>query len=354
MDLQKHLSFQGQSGYISVTRSLSTAQGYAFGRRAPQQTAGYVYIISPESLPDGHWIPGLFPKDNGVQRNQEFAVPRRIPASAIAGAYQFERKRGKVVLRKWTANAAYKGGAKWTQFGHSVLACKMRFCSWAKNFFKQPVSHDGIRPDDKLHGAFSSYSVSSQSNRPAKSTTMFDPRSGEPAVNNKASNIVSGPRVTGGGKRDRNSDKKPDGSKSSRHGHGDKPLPNDKKRLSASTSSGKMKPTSNTRKARTDFKPAGRSNGPSLKDGKDSWANPSSGIKEPPRKEKKNLHRPLKSKGPDAKQDSPRKNSQGASSNSSPVKKKNRNRLRGKLRFGLQRKSPKHINTRIVSKGWVA
>ncbi|PHH59375.1 putative enterotoxin [Ophiocordyceps australis] len=349
-DLQKHLSFVGESGYISVTRSLSTAQDYAFGRQASQQNTGYIFIISPENLPDGHWIPGLFPKDSAVQRNQEFAVPRQIPASAIAGAYKFKRKHGKVAVREWTANTDYRGGAQWKQPGHAISACKLRFCSWAHGFSKNQVSRWGMRPGDAVKGSSGPINVPSKPSKLAKSTNTFVLSSKKSPTNDKTSNVVSNSR--GDRQWGRIGDKKPDGSKSSPIGDGNEPPLNGKKKVSASSSSGTIEAASNRRKAKTEHKPAGRDDEPPLRNGKTRPASPSSDLDEPPRNGKKKLHKPSRPSGHDAKPGSPRKKPQGGS-NSNSINKNIKStvppkKTRGKLRLGLQNKSPNRTKTPII------
>ncbi|ODA81255.1 hypothetical protein RJ55_04219 [Drechmeria coniospora] len=90
-NLQHHLSFAGNSAYVSVTRSRRTARNYAFGRRggSGEGSVGFVYVIYPDRMPDGYWIPHIYPADRAVHLNWEFAVAGAIPPSAIHGAFAF-------------------------------------------------------------------------------------------------------------------------------------------------------------------------------------------------------------------------------------------------------------------------
>ncbi|KAM0664908.1 hypothetical protein ACQRIU_006292 [Beauveria bassiana] len=92
-NLQNHLSFAGNSGLVSVTRSPQTAERYAFGRGADGATKGYIYVINAGDLPDGYWVPGIYPpeKNPAVARNQEFAVVGKVPESSISHAYEVTR-----------------------------------------------------------------------------------------------------------------------------------------------------------------------------------------------------------------------------------------------------------------------
>ncbi|EJP63775.1 uncharacterized protein BBA_07419 [Beauveria bassiana ARSEF 2860] len=89
-DLQNHLNFGGNSGLVSVSRSPQTAEGYAFGRSADGATKGYIYVINAKDLPDGYWVPGIYPpeKNPAVGRNREFAVVGKVPESSISHAYE--------------------------------------------------------------------------------------------------------------------------------------------------------------------------------------------------------------------------------------------------------------------------
>lgn len=94
MNLQHHLSFTGNSGFVSVTRSPSTAEIYAFGRTDTKVEKGYIYVIAPEGMPDGYWVPGIFPpeKNPAVRRNLEFAVAGPVAAQNIVFAYEVSRE----------------------------------------------------------------------------------------------------------------------------------------------------------------------------------------------------------------------------------------------------------------------
>ncbi|EGX89650.1 hypothetical protein CCM_07902 [Cordyceps militaris CM01] len=88
--LRNHLSFVGNSGLVSLSRSPETAESYAFGRSGEKLQTGYVYVIAPKDLPDGYWVPGIYApeKNPAVARNQEFAVAGSVPASSISHAYE--------------------------------------------------------------------------------------------------------------------------------------------------------------------------------------------------------------------------------------------------------------------------
>ncbi|PHH59512.1 hypothetical protein CDD81_3127 [Ophiocordyceps australis] len=106
MDLQQHLSFAGGSGYVSLSRSQAASRLYAFGRSADGNSAGYVYVVVPEQLPEGYYIPRLFPNDRTVRINREFAVAGAIPAGSIAGAYTYENGIADVPTG-WLPNQGY-------------------------------------------------------------------------------------------------------------------------------------------------------------------------------------------------------------------------------------------------------
>ncbi|OAA36852.1 Bordetella pertussis toxin A [Metarhizium rileyi] len=87
--LEHHLSFAGESGLVSLTRSPQTAEAYAFGRTGEKQTKGYIYIVAPKGVPEGYWVPAAYsPERNpAVRFNQEFAVNGAIPGSSVSHAY---------------------------------------------------------------------------------------------------------------------------------------------------------------------------------------------------------------------------------------------------------------------------
>ncbi|KAM0742715.1 hypothetical protein ACQRIT_002892 [Beauveria bassiana] len=89
-DLQNHLNFGGKSGLVSVSRSPEAAESYAFGRSGEKKTKGYIYVINPVDVPEGYWVPGIYPpeKNPAVGRNREFAVVDKIPGSSISHAYE--------------------------------------------------------------------------------------------------------------------------------------------------------------------------------------------------------------------------------------------------------------------------
>lgn len=90
MSLRNHLSFAGNSGLVSLSRSPETAEQYAFGRSADKAQKGYIYVIAAKDVPDGYWVPGLYApeKNPAVRRNQEFAVAGAVRPESIAHAYE--------------------------------------------------------------------------------------------------------------------------------------------------------------------------------------------------------------------------------------------------------------------------
>ncbi|KAM3528351.1 hypothetical protein NHJ13051_002475 [Beauveria bassiana] len=91
--LINHLSFAGNSGFVSLTRNPHTAEQYAFGRTGSKKEKGYIYVIASKNVPDGYWLPGIYPpeKNPAVHRNQEFAVLGAVPAESISHAYEVTR-----------------------------------------------------------------------------------------------------------------------------------------------------------------------------------------------------------------------------------------------------------------------
>ncbi|KAM3438363.1 hypothetical protein NHJ13734_004236 [Beauveria thailandica] len=91
--LINHLSFAGNSGLVSLTRNPHTAEQYAFGRTGGKTEKGYIYVISYKNVPDGYWLPGIYPpeKNPAVHRNQEFAVLGAVHAESISHAYEITR-----------------------------------------------------------------------------------------------------------------------------------------------------------------------------------------------------------------------------------------------------------------------
>lgn len=91
--LQNHLEFKPGSGLVSLSRSPEAAQRYAFGR--DKKATGYIYVIAPNNVPNGYWVPGIYPggKNPAVALNQEFAVDGAVPGSSIAYAHKVELKK---------------------------------------------------------------------------------------------------------------------------------------------------------------------------------------------------------------------------------------------------------------------
>lgn len=104
-DLTAHLSLRGDSAYVSTSRSDISAEQYVYGRSAAHASDGYLYVISPDTLPDGYWIPGLYPNDPAVRNNQEFAVYGTIQPADIAGAFHYFE--GQDVPVEWIPNPNY-------------------------------------------------------------------------------------------------------------------------------------------------------------------------------------------------------------------------------------------------------
>ncbi|KAM3503346.1 hypothetical protein MY11210_008755 [Beauveria gryllotalpidicola] len=91
--LRNHLSLAGNSGLVSLSRSPQAAERYAFGRTGDKKEKGYVYAVSHKNVPNGYWLPGMYPpeKNPAVHRNQEFAVAGAVPAESISHAYEITR-----------------------------------------------------------------------------------------------------------------------------------------------------------------------------------------------------------------------------------------------------------------------
>ncbi|EFY94186.2 pertussis toxin, subunit 1 [Metarhizium robertsii] len=88
MSLKNHLSFAGNSGYVSLSRSREAAGRYAFGRTGEKMTTGYIYIVVPKDVSNGYWIPGIYPNDGAARFNQEFAASGPVPGDSISHAYE--------------------------------------------------------------------------------------------------------------------------------------------------------------------------------------------------------------------------------------------------------------------------
>ncbi|OAA38438.1 Heat-labile enterotoxin IIA, A chain [Beauveria brongniartii RCEF 3172] len=100
--LINHLSFAGNSGFVSLTRNPHTAEQYAFGRTGGKTEKGYIYVISYKNVPDGYWLPGIYPpeKNPAVYRNQEFAVLGAVRAESISHAYEVTRAKPSARMTK--------------------------------------------------------------------------------------------------------------------------------------------------------------------------------------------------------------------------------------------------------------
>lgn len=92
-NLRNHLAFAGDSAFVSLSRSPESAERYAFGRAADKAQTGYIYVLAPKDVPDGYWIPGIYPPDKNpaVGINQEFAATNAVPGSSISHAYEVTR-----------------------------------------------------------------------------------------------------------------------------------------------------------------------------------------------------------------------------------------------------------------------
>lgn len=88
-DLNRHLSFAGNSAYVSTSRSDIAAQSYMFGRTGMRTRQGFLYVIAPDDLPDGYWIPGIYRRAPAVRANHEYAVFGHIDRRHIAGAFHY-------------------------------------------------------------------------------------------------------------------------------------------------------------------------------------------------------------------------------------------------------------------------
>ncbi|KJZ72512.1 hypothetical protein HIM_08036 [Hirsutella minnesotensis 3608] len=127
MNLQHHLSFAGNSGYVPTSRSRPAASRYVYGRSGGQTDVGYLYVIAPmANVPEGYWVPEIFSRDPAVQGNQEFAVAGAIPASAIAGVYVF-RNGDRGAPREWIPNDNYAGRDS-NRYDPNNDSCFKRFC----------------------------------------------------------------------------------------------------------------------------------------------------------------------------------------------------------------------------------
>ncbi|KAF4509822.1 hypothetical protein G6O67_001764 [Ophiocordyceps sinensis] len=127
MDLQRHLSLVGGSGYVSLSRSRPAASRYAHGRTGSLSETGHVYVVGPLDVPDGYWIPGVFSRDGAVRVNQEFAAGGAVPGSAVAGAYIFEYG-NHVAPSRWIPNAGY-AGRETASYSPLDDSCFKKFCS---------------------------------------------------------------------------------------------------------------------------------------------------------------------------------------------------------------------------------
>lgn len=105
-DLLAHLSFRGQSGYVSTSRSDIAAQYYMFGQTGARASDGYLYVIAPDNLADGYWVPGIYRRDLAVQRNLEYAVFGAISPENIAGAFHYMSSDTQPV--EWIPNPHYR------------------------------------------------------------------------------------------------------------------------------------------------------------------------------------------------------------------------------------------------------
>ncbi|OAR01068.1 hypothetical protein LLEC1_06554, partial [Akanthomyces lecanii] len=128
MSLQHHLSFAGNSGFVSVSRSPSAAGTSALGRTDAKVEKIYIYAIAPEGMPDGYWVPGIFPpqRNPAVRRKLEFVVAGPVAGQNIAFAYEVSR-----------GNPAATGNKIMNEYYHakSLPACsgrKRTLCDPAK------------------------------------------------------------------------------------------------------------------------------------------------------------------------------------------------------------------------------
>ncbi|PHH89466.1 hypothetical protein CDD83_6010 [Cordyceps sp. RAO-2017] len=93
MNLEDHLLSKGGSGYVSVSRARNIAEAEKSSSKMGIDMR-YVYIITPEKLPDGYWVPDVQWKGETpplAKQEFEIAVPRAVPQKSIAGVYQGSR-----------------------------------------------------------------------------------------------------------------------------------------------------------------------------------------------------------------------------------------------------------------------
>ncbi|MFI1963736.1 hypothetical protein ACH429_06295 [Streptomyces pathocidini] len=109
-NLDNHLSFRGNSGYVSTSLDKGAAQRYSFGRSsdpAHESGKGYLYKVDlsrvDQKMYDVYGRHGG--KDPAAKFNRELAVRGEIPSSAIKGAYEVDRKSG---LGKEVKNPNYR------------------------------------------------------------------------------------------------------------------------------------------------------------------------------------------------------------------------------------------------------
>ncbi|EFY93317.1 hypothetical protein MAC_00555 [Metarhizium acridum CQMa 102] len=148
-NLQHHLEFKGDSAFVSLSRSPESAQNYASGRSANNSQKGYIHVIAPKDVPEGHWIPGIYSPDKNpeVKRNQEFAVKGSVPGSSVSHAYEVTRDNPSARSSK-IRNEGYSLRSA----GRCVLQRKRAVvcdpAGWAEEPKKTPPKQTGPGEDD--------------------------------------------------------------------------------------------------------------------------------------------------------------------------------------------------------------
>ncbi|KZZ92553.1 hypothetical protein AAL_06179 [Moelleriella libera RCEF 2490] len=151
MDLNVQLSHGADTGFISITRSLKTATDqYSHGRTGSKTEIGYVYILDPDLVPDGHYIPNI-KKGAAVALNAELAVGAKIPPEAIIGVYKhIPEKSSPIYIRN---KVTYAGNKKWKlSVGERFVKCVDNVCKKFKtltgNGAAVPAEAKGVDLED--------------------------------------------------------------------------------------------------------------------------------------------------------------------------------------------------------------
>ena len=192
MSLRNHLSFAGNSGYVSVTKSPSIAAAYAFGRTGSKLKKGYVYLISPTEMTDDdlggrveddevYPSPYVRVKGDGIGAKQYGRVEDAESGPAYgrvkhAGDKPTSRESGESGLK-----ALVKELADDTPYGRVRLAPSRTFgrdrpdklrqildiTAWEREFFhRAPFHRRPFRPDTALGHHFGDIRQGSRSRGP--------------------------------------------------------------------------------------------------------------------------------------------------------------------------------------------